>query len=117
MKIELPLHNNDLFACIVNAIPPEEREPHFELTRRLFQASLRVVEIENGFTFLFSNQTDTLFKLFEFIRLERLCCPFLGFTVDIRPNSDQVWLSLTGEEGIKLFIKSEIDELGITSPQ
>jgi len=41
---------------------------------------------------------------------ERLCCPFFGFGLRIKPEGGAVWLSLTGRDGIKPFIRAEIGQ-------
>jgi hypothetical protein len=50
-------------------------------------------------------------KLAEFISLEKLCCPFLSFVVDVEREGGPVWLRLTGREGVKAFIREEIGGL------
>jgi hypothetical protein len=50
-------------------------------------------------------------KTVEFISLERLCCPFLGFALEVEPESGPVWLRLTGREGVKAFVREEVSDL------
>jgi len=52
-----------------------------------------------------------LLKAAEFISLEKLCCPFLAFRLDIDAEGGPVKLRLTGREGVKAFIREEIDGL------
>ena len=47
----------------------------------------------------------------EFIALERLCCPFLNFGLEIKAEGGPVWLRLSGREGVKAFIREEISGL------
>jgi len=47
--------------------------------------------------------------LAEFIKLEKLCCP--GFTIEVEPEGGDVYLMLTGREGVKPFIQAEIAEI------
>jgi len=44
----------------------------------------------------------------EFIAKERLCCPFFGFAIEIEPEQGALWLSLTGRQRVKPFIRAEI---------
>ena len=39
---------------------------------------------------------------------ERLCCPFITFELHIAPNRGPVLLRLTGAEGVKDFIRAEL---------
>jgi hypothetical protein len=54
------------------------------------------------------NESDMLVTTAQFIALERLCCPFFGFGIEVEPEGGAVWLSLTGREGVKPFIMAEI---------
>ncbi|MGI9167336.1 MAG: hypothetical protein ACR2G5_13325 [Pyrinomonadaceae bacterium] len=51
-----------------------------------------------------------LVRTAEFIALERLCCPFFGFAVEVEREGGAVWLILTGREGVKPFIIAEIGD-------
>lgn len=51
-----------------------------------------------------------LLRAAEFISLERLCCPFFGFALDVAPEGGALWLSLTGRDGVKPFIAAEIGD-------
>ena len=44
----------------------------------------------------------------EWIALERKCCPFFRFRLDVKGKDDIVDLSLQGSEGVKKFIEMEI---------
>jgi hypothetical protein len=43
--------------------------------------------------------------------LEKLCCPFLNFTLEVEAENGSVWLGLTGREGVKAFVREEISGL------
>ncbi len=92
--------------CIPDAIPVEKRATYDDL-RALMQAETEsIIELDNGFALRFPNTTMWIARLAEFISLERLCCPFLIFTLIV--NADQVTLHLTSSaEGIKEFIRLE----------
>jgi hypothetical protein len=51
--------------------------------------------MENGYAFRFSNEGAILSSLSDFIALERLCCPFFGFSVEVEPEGGAIWFSLT----------------------
>ena len=62
----------------------------------------------DGYAFRLPNESDVLLKAAEFIALERLCCPFFGFSLEVEPEGGALWLRLTGREGVKPFIHAEI---------
>jgi len=102
-------------ACDMNAIEPGERARHVANAGELFRAVEEIREVPGGYAFRLSNDSDTLRKAAEFVSLQRLCCPFLGFTLELEPEGGPVWLRLTGREGVKAFIREEVGGLlGVT---
>lgn len=101
------------FACVMNAIEANRRGQHIARIDELFHTVEEIRELPNGYAFRLPNESDLLHRVAEFIALERLCCPFFGFTLEVEPEGGALWLSLTGHEGVKPFIQAEIgDHLG-----
>ncbi|HEY0174711.1 MAG TPA: hypothetical protein VGB98_27085 [Pyrinomonadaceae bacterium] len=98
------------FACDMTAIEASQRGPHIATTGELFRAVEEIRELPNGYAFRLPNESDVLTKAAKFIALERLCCPFFGFTLEAEPEAGPLWLSLTGRDGVKPFIMAEIGE-------
>lgn len=98
------------FACDMTAIAPEQRGPHLEMIENLFRSVEQLVELPNGYRFRLPSDSKTLRSAAEFIALERLCCPFFGFTVEVEREGGGIWLTLNGREGVKPFILAEIGE-------
>ncbi|MBD0325025.1 MAG: hypothetical protein ICV68_01255 [Pyrinomonadaceae bacterium] len=98
------------FACDMNAIEPERRGEHMRTSEELFRAVEEMRELANGYAFRLANEPEVLLKAAQFIALEKLCCPFFGFTLEVEPEGGAVWLSLTGREGVKPFIMAEIGD-------
>ena len=96
------------FACDMTAIAADQRNAHLAITSELFRTVENIRELPNGYSFRLPNESDVLLKAAEFIALERLCCPFFGFDLEIEREGGAVWLSLTGREGVKPFIIAEI---------
>ena len=108
---DAPNHQNESpFACVMDAIDPSKRESHLATARYLFSRVDEIREMADGYAFRLSNDTDALLRLAAFIDLERLCCPFFGFNIEVEPEGGPVWLKLTGREGVKPFIRAEIGE-------
>jgi hypothetical protein len=98
------------FACVMEAIEPGKRRQHLDTARRLFGSAREVRELPDGYAFRLTDEPSTLPLAAAFISLERLCCPFFGFALEVGPGRDAIWLSLTGREGVKAFIRAEIGE-------
>jgi hypothetical protein len=95
------------FACDMSAIPAESRGAHERLIRRLFgEAVEEIRERPDGFTFRLP--ADEYPAVAEFVAAERLCCPFLHFTLEVAPDRGPLWLHLTGPAGVAPFIRAEL---------
>lgn len=96
------------FACDMTAIEASQRGQHVATIDELFRAVEEIRELPNGYAFRLPDGPDVLIKAAKFIALERLCCPFFGFTLEAEPEVGSLWLSLTGRDGVKPFIRAEI---------
>ena len=96
------------FACDMTAIAAEQRGAHLATIEELFRAVESIRELPNGYSVRLPNESAVLLTAAEFIALERLCCPFFDFNLEIEREGGAVWLSLTGGEGVKPFIMAEI---------
>jgi len=96
------------FACDMTAIEASRRGQHIATIEELFGAVTEIKELPNGYAFRLPDEPDIFTKTANFIMLERLCCPFFGFALEIEPEGGSVWLSLTGREGVKFFIVAEV---------
>ena len=96
--------------CNMSVFMPDERELHIQAASRLLQSLQDVHEAENGFEFAFPNESEVITRMAEFIAKERLCCPFLEFTLKIPADSGPIALFLTGPEGTKEFLREEFSE-------
>lgn len=65
-------------------------------------------EVQNGHAFKFPGTDNVLDQLTEFIKTERMCCNFFIFTLSVSGDKSEIWLELTGPEGAKDFIVSEL---------
>jgi len=84
---------------------------HLAKSRELFLQIQETRELSNGYEFRFADESDLLRRLAEFVSLEKLCCPFLRFDIEVEAERGPVWLRLTGREGVKEFIREEISGL------
>jgi hypothetical protein len=68
-------------ACDMSAIGPGLRAGHVATGGRVFRAAGEIRELPDGYAFRLPNESDVLLDAAEFVSLERLCCPFLGFAL------------------------------------
>jgi len=108
--LELMTEKASPFACDMTAIAADQRGAHLATIEKLFRAVEEVRELPNGYAFHLSNDPQMLQTAAQFIALERLCCPFFAFALEIEKEGGAVWLSLTGREGAKPFIMAEIGD-------
>ena len=93
--------------CNIKALTPEERARHKQVGEKLMAARKEIVEIERGYEFQFSPADVSLAELAEWVVAESKCCPFFDFHIDLEREGKLACLRLTGEEGIKAFIRAE----------
>ena len=101
MNSEIPL------ICNMGVFTPGQRELHIQTTHQLIAAVQTVQEVESGYQFGFLNETELISKVAEFIANERLCCPFLTFSLNVTSNSKPISLSLAGPVGTQEFLRAE----------
>ena len=94
------------FACNLAAMTSEERERHRVLGEKLRGSVTEIRELPDGFMFRIPEEAWTTAA--EFVALERLCCPFLRFRLEWTAEQGPIWLSLTGAEGTKEFLRVEL---------
>ena len=95
------------FYCNIKALNPAERAHHKKLTDKLIAARKDVVETEKGYEFQFSPSTVSLAELADWVAAEGKCCEFFDFHIDLERRGSLLCLRLTGDEGIKPFIRTE----------
>ena len=96
--------------CNMDVFTPAEREDHIQSTTQLYQSVQSIHAVENGYEFTFPNGSEMITGLGKFISNERLCCPFLEFTLKITPRNAPISLILTGPEGTQEFLQAEFSE-------
>jgi hypothetical protein len=111
MRDETSTVKESPIACDMSAIEPALRAVHIARGGRVFRAAEELREMPDGYAFRLPNESNTLLDAAEFVALERLCCPFLGFALEVEAEGGPVWLRLTGRDGVKAFIREEVSEL------
>jgi hypothetical protein len=95
------------YYCNIKALTPEERKGHEKLTEKLMTERKEIVETAKGYEFQFSPKNVSLAELADWVGAESKCCPFFDFHIDLETQGNLLCLRLTGDEGIKAFIRAE----------
>ncbi len=93
-------------ACDLSALDVTERDRRQILAERLHVAPQDMRDLSDGYAFRYP--ADLCLAVAEFIALERRCCPFFRFVLELEPDGGPLWLRLTGLPGVKAFIRSEL---------
>jgi hypothetical protein len=94
----------------MNGIDALERARYGQLVEALRHAIQRRRELPDGYAFQIDTKQIGTAQLAEWIELERKCCLFFGFEIRWTPQNGDVWLHLSGPQGVKEFI---LDEFGL----
>jgi hypothetical protein len=95
-------------ACKLDALTSTERKESLELRRALLAAVSETKELPDGFAVRIDTGRLPFSGLSRWVDLERRCCPFFHFQVDVAPDHGPLWLRLTGAEGVKELIKASL---------
>jgi len=91
-------------ACDLDAIAASEKARYRELRRMLAASVVGKRELADGIAIRIATERMELAQLAEWISMERRCCPFFEFKIEVASESGPVWLSLTGRPGVKEFL-------------
>jgi hypothetical protein len=88
--------------------------PELALRKATVLASLKKELVESkelgsGYSYKFNGDDRMIDQLCEFIKTERQCCDFFTFTLTIQKETSFVFLEITGPQGTKEFIKTELE--------
>ena len=104
---EQPMTTQSKFYCNMKALSHTERLKHLMLTGKLIMVRKETFELENGYEFQFTPSLVSVSDLATWVSAESKCCPFFDFHIDLEQEGSLLCLQLTGEKGIKEFIRSE----------
>lgn len=93
------------FYCNLNALSPTERA-RLKQFSGLLAAKIETKELPDGYAFRLQKGVS-IADLAEWVFLERKCCPFFDFEIELERNNGSLWLKLRGAEGVKQFMVSD----------
>ncbi|WP_461086619.1 hypothetical protein [Spirosoma flavus] len=85
-----------------------------ELHRTLFKKVSRAVEHPNSYELVFAGSDNTIIgDLAEFVKFERLCCPWLVFHLTFQPEEGPISLKMgdSAETKEMVYLVMELDKL------
>jgi hypothetical protein len=91
-------------ACSLDKAQFEERKA---LVNRIGELAAERKAISSGFALRFGPEAGLVSQLADFIEVERMCCPFLTFRIDVQAGGS-VWLELTGPDAAQRIIRELI---------
>jgi hypothetical protein len=93
------------FFCRLDALSAAERARHSELTRQLKEGVRRTVELPDGYALELPSEGASVISTVEWATLERRCCPFFNFALELESDGGPAWLRITGRAGVKQFLQ------------
>lgn len=94
-------------ACQPGAFSPDQRRRYVEVREELACLRLGAVERPDGLELHYPGTPEVLARLGEWIGLERICCPFLGFRLEVTPEGP-ARLHLTGGPEVRAFLRAAL---------
>src|SRR4051812_43559090 len=99
-------------ACNVHPFSPAERERWVTVGNRWRTAVMEMRELADGYALRIPSDAATVMAAAEWMTLDRLCCPFFTFTLEIEREGGPAWLRLTGRPGTKEFLRQALTDDG-----
>jgi hypothetical protein len=106
-----------MIACDPNAIFPGEQERWLkEVLPKLYPAVEEIRELPDGWAWRLPASSEMLLLVAEDLNFERLCCPFVRYTLELEPDRGPFWLRMTGGGGVKDFLRMAFETSGYFDP-
>jgi hypothetical protein len=111
-------NQNQPIVCDPNALTADQQEYWVkEIVPKLYEQVQEIQELPNGWVWRLPSTPEVLTLVAEDLNMERLCCPFVNYTLEIEPNHGPFWLRMTGGEGVKEFLKMAFESANYFNPQ
>ena len=97
------------FACSMDAFTSGQRERHMAFIEQHLLAADATEELPDGYQLRFDKGSERYAELAEWISLERLCCPWIQFGLEL--DGETVKLSLRAPEAARPVLAEEFAPL------
>jgi len=108
VNMEKRVTNESPIACNMAALSDEQRKRILVLLKQIRAAGQEMRELPDGYALRLPAESAMIRDVAEYITLERLCCPFFRFEMEVEQEGGAMWVRLTGREGVKEFTKLEL---------
>jgi len=95
-------------ACNLFGLTAAERQRQKELQNQIFSGTPTLRELKDGYAVGLPSTKENILAVAEFISLERVCCSFFHFDLEVAKSDQPLWLRITGGNGVKEFLKTEL---------
>lgn len=95
----------EAIACRLCAFSENDRREYDTLRSQIAESVVGVGETTTHTIFQLKDRTRCLSILAAWMEMERRCCPFLSFNVEIPAEGDELWLGLSGPTGTREFVR------------
>jgi hypothetical protein len=97
-----------ILACDLGALDSAQRARYSALRAELAARRLDAREVADGYVFSYPGEPDVITHLAELVTLERRCCPFFDFALEVSAGASQVRLKIGGSPDVKEFLRSQL---------
>jgi hypothetical protein len=104
---ETPMPPTAPLACTL--APAELRAQRDALLPGLVAHAFQRVRLPRGMRFVFGATAGRLRQLYAVQQLEKRCCAFLEFRIDVTPGGGALTLDVTGPAGTEAFLESLLE--------
>jgi hypothetical protein len=99
------LQKESPIACKIDPFSPAQHARWQELAGRWQAGVQEKRELPDGYSLRIASDAGAVMAAVEWMTLDRLCCPFLAYALEIECEGGPLWLRLTGRPGVKEFIR------------
>jgi hypothetical protein len=78
------------------------------LRNQIFSGTPTLRELKDGYAVGLPSTKENILAVAEFISLERVCCSFFHFDLEVGQSDEPLWFRITGGNGVKEFLKTEL---------
>lgn len=98
-------------ACVPGGVAADKRERWIKVATEVYDTVQEVKELPNGYSLRLPNDQAMLILLAEYVSLDRLCCEFVNWNIEVERARGPVWLHLTGGRGVKEYFKTGFESI------
>jgi hypothetical protein len=109
MSSDTPRPPETVIACDPTPITPAQRERWLFILNQMYRATQEIRELPDGYALRLPPSAEMLLLVAEDLTMERLCCPFVRYSLEVEPYQGPFWLSMTGGAGVKEFLRTAFE--------